>query len=57
MQVETRTANRTAILAVLLTGQFMANIDTAVANVAGPSIRADLHARRARSGWSSRGTS
>jgi len=44
MQVETRTANRTAILAVLLTGQFMANIDTAVANVAGPSIRADLHA-------------
>lgn len=39
-----KTANRAAILAVLLTGQFMANIDTAVANIAGPSIGADLHA-------------
>ena len=41
---ETRTVHRGAILAVLLTGQFMANIDTAVANVAGPSIGVDLHA-------------
>ncbi|WP_371404507.1 MFS transporter [Kribbella sp. NBC_00662] len=40
----TQTRNRDAILAVLLTGQFMANIDTAVANVAGPSIGVDLHA-------------
>ncbi|MGW7686955.1 MFS transporter [Kribbella sp. NPDC054772] len=40
----TQTRNRGAILAVLLTGQFMANIDTAVANIAGPSIGADLHA-------------
>lgn len=32
------------MLAVLLTGQFMANIDTAVANVAGPSIGSDLQA-------------
>lgn len=44
LNTETRTVNRGAILAVLLTGQFMANIDTAVANVAGPSIGADLHA-------------
>jgi len=44
LTTETRTVNRGAILAVLLTGQFMANIDTAVANVAGPSIGADLHA-------------
>jgi len=36
--------NRTALLAVLLTGQFMANIDTAVANVAAPSIGAGLGA-------------
>jgi MFS family permease len=41
---QTRTVHRGAILAVLLTGQFMANIDTAVANIAGPSIGADLHA-------------
>src|SRR6476469_6152891 len=44
LTTETRTVNRGAILAVLLTGQFMANIDTAVANIAGPSIGADLHA-------------
>lgn len=30
------------MLAVLLAGQFMVNVDTAVVNVAGPSIRADL---------------
>jgi len=41
---EIRTHNRNAILTVLLTGQFMANIDTAVANIAGPSIGADLRA-------------
>src|SRR5256885_1280692 len=38
------TRNRGAVLAVLLTGQFMANIDTAVANIAGPSIGTDLRA-------------
>ena len=32
------------ILAVLLAGQFMANVDVAVVNVATPSIRAGLHA-------------
>ncbi|MEV4006208.1 MFS transporter, partial [Actinomadura sp. NPDC049753] len=30
------------MLAVLLAGQFMVNVDTAVVNVAGPSIREDL---------------
>lgn len=35
---------RTAILAILLTGQFMANVDTAVANTAAPSIGATLGA-------------
>lgn len=44
--LQARTTNRAAILAVLLTGQFMANIDTAVANIAGPSIGADLHASK-----------
>ncbi|MFF0264385.1 MFS transporter [Kribbella sp. NPDC004536] len=38
------TRNRGAVLTVLLTGQFMANIDTAVANIAGPSIGTDLQA-------------
>ncbi|MEU4194651.1 MFS transporter [Kribbella sp. NPDC026611] len=42
--IETPTRNRNAILAVLLTGQFMANIDVAVANIAGPSIGIDLRA-------------
>jgi len=38
-------ARRTAaLLAVLLTGQALANIDTAIANVAAPSIHADLRA-------------
>lgn len=32
------------LLAVLLAGQFMANVDAAVVNVATPSIRANLHA-------------
>ncbi|MFL6076334.1 MAG: MFS transporter [Mycobacteriales bacterium] len=40
-----RDGRRASIAAlVLVTGQFMANIDNAVANVAGPAIRADLHA-------------
>lgn len=39
-----RTTGRTAILAVLLTGQFMANVDTAVANIAAPSIGSTLQA-------------
>lgn len=34
----------TAILAVLLTGQCLANIDTAIVNVATPSIQTNLHA-------------
>jgi hypothetical protein len=42
MQVLTQ--SRTALLAVLLTGQFMANVDTAVANIAAPSIGLDLNA-------------
>ncbi|WP_328327997.1 MFS transporter [Kribbella sp. NBC_00382] len=44
MQTLTRTRGRTAILAILLTGQFMANVDTAVANIAAPSIGATLGA-------------
>lgn len=39
-----RTTGRTAILAVLLTGQFMANVDTAVANIAAPAIGSTLQA-------------
>jgi MFS family permease len=31
------------LLAVLLTGQFMVNVDIAIVNVAGPAVRADLH--------------
>lgn len=38
------TARPGAILAVLLTGQFMAVLDLTIVNVAAPSIRADLHA-------------
>jgi MFS family permease len=44
MQTDTSTRGRTAILAILLTGQFMANVDTAVANIAAPSIGATLGA-------------
>ncbi|GAA0961200.1 MFS transporter [Kribbella koreensis] len=44
MQILTATRGRTAILAILLTGQFMANVDTAVANIAAPSIGATLGA-------------
>ena len=45
MQVLTQSkTRRSALLAVLLTGQFMANVDTAVANIAAPSIGLDLGA-------------
>ncbi|MDX6261033.1 MAG: hypothetical protein QOH84_2721 [Kribbellaceae bacterium] len=44
MQTLTQTRGRTAILAILLTGQFMANVDTAVANIAAPSIGTTLGA-------------
>jgi MFS family permease len=44
MQTVTQTRGRTAILAILLSGQFMANVDTAVANIAAPSIGATLGA-------------
>ncbi|EFL29371.1 probable actinorhodin transporter [Streptomyces himastatinicus ATCC 53653] len=37
-------AGRAALLTVLLVGQFMANIDTAIVNIAAPSVQADLHA-------------
>src|SRR5688572_578188 len=36
--------NRVGLLTVLLTGQFMANMDSAISNVATPSIRRDLGA-------------
>jgi hypothetical protein len=37
--------HRRRLLAVLLTGQFMANIDIAIVNVAGPAIRPACKAR------------
>ncbi|MDN3356195.1 MFS transporter [Actinomadura sp. DC4] len=37
-------SHRRRLLAVLLIGQFMANIDVAIVNVAGPAIRHGLHA-------------
>ncbi|MGZ3667712.1 MAG: MFS transporter [Ktedonobacterales bacterium] len=42
--IATSERHRGWLLAVLLAGQFMANIDAAVVNVATPSIRASLHA-------------
>src|SRR5262245_57601617 len=39
-----RAASPGAILAIVLTGQFMALLDASVVNVAAPSIHADLHA-------------
>ena len=33
-----------AVLAVLLTGQFMAILDVSIVNVAAPTLRSDLHA-------------
>ncbi len=44
MNENTRGGSATAILAVLLAGQCLANIDTAIVNVATPSIQANLHA-------------
>lgn len=41
---------RNRLLAVLLASQFMANVDTAIANIAAPSLRADLGASRGESG-------
>jgi MFS family permease len=38
-----RSVRTTVPLAVLLVGQFMANVDIAVVNVAAPAIRRDLH--------------
>src|SRR5262249_47962175 len=38
-----RAASPGAILAIVLTGQFMAVLDASVVNVAAPSIHADLH--------------
>ena len=39
-----RAASPGAILAIVLTGQFMALLDASVVNVAAPAIHADLHA-------------
>src|SRR5215468_2825827 len=39
-----RAASPSAILAIVLTGQFMALLDASVVNVAAPAIHADLHA-------------
>ncbi|MFF9086615.1 MFS transporter [Streptomyces sp. NPDC014991] len=43
-------AHRWRLLAVLLAAQFMANIDTAIANIAAPAIRGDLHASGGETG-------
>ena len=42
------TARAARLLIVLLAGQALANLDTAIVNVAAPSIRADLHASGAQ---------
>src|SRR3954452_8339739 len=39
-----RTARPGSVLAVLLLGQFMAILDVSIVNVAGPTLRSDLHA-------------
>src|SRR5215471_1118105 len=39
-----RAASPSAILAIVLTGQFMALLDASVVNVAAPAIHASLHA-------------
>jgi predicted MFS family arabinose efflux permease len=44
VQTTTTDHSRGTMLAVLLTGQFMANVDTAVANIAAPALQADLNA-------------
>lgn len=43
-----RAPGRAGLLAVLLAGQFMANMDSAISNVAAPAIRADLGATDAQ---------
>lgn len=43
-----QTPHRAGLLVVLLAGQSLANIDTAIVNVATPSIAADLHASGAQ---------
>jgi len=45
------------LLAVLVAGQFMANVDIAIVNVATPSIHRDLHASGGASSSSCPGTS
>jgi MFS family permease len=40
----TRRLRQRWLLAVLVAGQFMANVDIAIVNVATPSIHRDLHA-------------
>lgn len=42
------TARTTGILAVLLTGQFVANVDTAIVNIATPSIQESIGASGAQ---------
>lgn len=42
--IQTKGRGKGWTLAVLLTGQFMANVDTAIVNVASPSIQTSLHA-------------
>ena len=42
--VERRATRPSSILAVLLLGQFMAILDVSIVNVAGPTLRTDLHA-------------
>ena len=44
----TRLRGRVGLLIVLLTGQFMANMDSAISNVSVPAIRADLAATDAQ---------
>ncbi len=46
-----RAAAPGALLAIVLTGQFMAVLDASVVNVAAPSIHADLHATGPGCNW------
>ncbi|MEU3712139.1 MFS transporter [Streptomyces catenulae] len=43
-------AHRWRLLAVLLAAQFMANVDTAIANIAAPAVRSDLGASGGEAG-------
>ncbi|MCS0636915.1 MFS transporter [Streptomyces sp. LP05-1] len=48
---ESRSAiHRWRLLAVLLAAQFIANVDTAIANIATPAFRSDLHASGGQAG-------